>query len=66
MRLPPLMLLRQLDTHRLIPSRHLPHGDSVLAAIADDDQHLQALFELDAATNDRVQRRAAGAARHRA
>jgi len=52
--LPPVSLVRQLDTHRLIPSRHLPHGDSVLVAIAEDDEHLQAIFELDAATNDRV------------
>ena len=52
--LPPASLVRQFDTHRLIPSRHLPHGDSVLAAIADDDAHLQAIFALDAATNDRL------------
>ena len=54
MALPPLTLVRQLDTHRLVPSRHLARGDSVLAAIADDDAHLQAIFELDAATNDRL------------
>ncbi|HVC18705.1 MAG TPA: RES family NAD+ phosphorylase [Vicinamibacterales bacterium] len=54
MRLPPIALIRQLDTHRLVPSRHLPRGDSVLAAIADDDEHLRAIFELDAATNDRL------------
>jgi hypothetical protein len=52
--LPPVTLVRQLDTHRLVPSRHEPAGDSVLAAIADDDEHLQAIFELDAATNDRL------------
>jgi hypothetical protein len=51
---PPVTLVRQLDTHRLIPSRHLPGGDSVLVWIADDDAHLQAIFELDAATNDRL------------
>lgn len=51
---PPLSLVRQFDTHRLIPSRHLPRGDSVLAQIADTDDHLQAIFELDTATNDRV------------
>ena len=51
---PPVSLVRQLDTHRLIPSRHLPRGDSVLVAIADDDAHLQALFDLDLATNDRL------------
>jgi hypothetical protein len=54
MRRPPVTLVRQLDTHRLIPSRYLPGGDSVLVAIADDDSHLQAIFELDLATNDRL------------
>jgi hypothetical protein len=54
MALPPLTLVRQFDTHRLVPSRRLPRGDSVLVAIADDDAHLQAIFELDAATNDRL------------
>jgi hypothetical protein len=51
---PPLALVRQFDTHRLIPSQHVPPGESVLVAIADDDQHLEAIFELDAATNDRL------------
>jgi hypothetical protein len=54
MALPPVSLVRQFDTHRLVPSRHLPGSDSVLVAIADDDAHLQAIFELDAATNDRL------------
>jgi RES domain-containing protein len=54
MELPPVTLVRQFDTHRLIPSRHLPGGDSVLVAIADDEAHLRAIFELDAATNDRL------------
>ena len=53
-RVPPLTLVRQFDTHRLVPSRHSRGGDSVLARIADDDEHLQAIFELDAATNDRL------------
>jgi RES domain-containing protein len=47
----PLSLVRQFDTHRLVPSRT---GDSVLTGIADDDEHLQQIFELDAATNDRL------------
>lgn len=54
MKLPPVSLVRQLDTHRLVLSRHLRQGDSVLVAISDDDAHLQAIFELDAATNDRL------------
>jgi hypothetical protein len=54
MRLPPETLVRQFDTHRLVPSQHSPSGDSVLVAIADDDAHLKAIFELDAATNERL------------
>lgn len=51
---PPLALVRQYDTHRLIPSRYVSGGDSVLAVLAEDDAHVQAIFELDAATNDRL------------
>lgn len=53
-RVPPVALVRQFDTHRLIPSRHSSGGDTVFVRIADDDEHLQAIFELDAATNDRL------------
>jgi hypothetical protein len=52
--LPRVRLVRQNDTHRLIPSRYGDSGDSVLAELADDDAHLQDLFELDRATNDRL------------
>jgi hypothetical protein len=51
---PPVSLVRQFDTHRLVLSRHLAQNDSVLVPIADDDAHLQAIFELDTATNDRL------------
>jgi RES domain-containing protein len=51
---PPVTLVRQFDTHRLIASRHLPRGDSVLTQIADDDEHLQAIFALEGATNERL------------
>src|SRR5687767_9147487 len=54
MALPPVSLVRQFDTHRLVPSRHMLRGDSVLVDIAEDDEHLQAIFELDAGTNDRL------------
>jgi hypothetical protein len=53
-RLPIVILVRQFDTHRLIPSRHSAGGETVFVRIADDDEHLQAIFELDAATNDRL------------
>ncbi|MEO8483748.1 MAG: RES family NAD+ phosphorylase, partial [Acidobacteriota bacterium] len=51
---PPVTLLRQLDTHRLIPSRHLARADSVLMAIVADEAHLDAIVALDTATNDRL------------
>jgi hypothetical protein len=51
---PPVSLVRRYDTHRLIPSKYSPRGESVLVRIANDDAHLQALFDLDAATNDRM------------
>ena len=54
MSLPPVALVRQFDTHRLVISQHLARDDSVLVGIANDDEHLQAIFELDAATNDRL------------
>jgi len=54
MALPPSRRVHQNDTHRLIPSKYLPKGDSVLTLIADDEPHLSAVFELDAATNDRL------------
>jgi RES domain-containing protein len=49
--LPPVRLVRRYDTHRLVPARH---GETVLARIADDDAHLRDIFEIDAATNERV------------
>lgn len=52
--LPPVHSVRQYDTHRLIPSKYNPDLASVLTRIADDDQHLQELFELEQATNDRL------------
>lgn len=63
MALPPVALVRQFDTHRLSASAHRPRGESVLVDLADHDRDLPAIFELDAATNDRllaVQERLAG------
>jgi hypothetical protein len=52
--LPPVTLVRQEDTHRLVPSHHAPRAESVLVDIADSDADLPAIFALDAATNDRL------------
>lgn len=52
--LPPTTLVRQFDTHRLIPSKYSAGGESVLSRIADDDPHFRDIAELDGATNDRL------------
>jgi hypothetical protein len=51
--LPPVTRVRRYDTHRLIPSQYSEPA-SVLSLIADDEAHLQDLFDLDHATNDRL------------
>jgi len=51
---PPVTVVRHCDTHRLIPSRHLARGDSVLSIIANDEAQLSAIVALDNATNDRL------------
>ena len=53
-KLPATTLVRQFDTHRLIPSKYSAGGESVLGRIADDDGHLKDIFDLDNATNDRL------------
>ena len=46
--------LRQFDTHRLLPARHAESDESVLLRIADDEDHLQGVLDLDSATNARL------------
>lgn len=53
--LPPLSQLRRFDTHRLLPAKYGVNYESVLTRIADDDEHLQLIFELDNATNARLE-----------
>jgi len=48
---PELSAIRHDGAHRLVPSRH--SDESVLRRLAQDEDQLQALFELDGATNDR-------------
>jgi len=52
-KLPTTSLVRRYDTHRLIPTKYSAN-ESVLNDIADDDAHLQDIFDLDSATNDRL------------
>lgn len=42
------------DTHRLIPSRYSDRDETVLTRLTDDAEDLNALFELEGATNDRL------------
>ncbi|HEX5341320.1 MAG TPA: RES family NAD+ phosphorylase [Duganella sp.] len=58
----PLTALRQFDTCRLLPSRFADVEDSVLAPLADSDDHLRDLFDLDNATNARLRTQNGGAA----
>ncbi len=44
----------QRDTHRLIPAQFADGGASVLARLATDRNTVNAIFELDNATNDRL------------
>ncbi|PLC54214.1 hypothetical protein CR155_08835 [Pollutimonas nitritireducens] len=53
-RVPPLALIRQLDTCRLLPSRFVDQEDSVLAPLAESAAHLKDLFDLDNASNRRL------------
>ncbi len=49
-----LTQLRQIDTCRLIPSRFADVEDSVLAPLAENNDILRDLFDLDNATNERL------------
>jgi len=51
---PKLTALRQFDTCRLIPSRFADLEDSVLAPLAEGNQELRDLFDLENATNERL------------
>lgn len=51
---PAVRLIRQYDTHRLIPSKYSDGGESVLVEIAETDAQLKDIFDLDNATNDRL------------
>lgn len=52
--LPKLTHLAQDDTHRLIPSRYLDDGESVLSRLGLPPAQMKDLFQLDDATNDRL------------
>ena len=51
---PNVSAVRADNTHRLIPYRYSARGRPVLDRIADDDDELNDLLELEGATNDRL------------
>ena len=51
---PKISQLSQDDTHRLIPARYTDRDESVLARLSENVKDLQALFELEGATNERL------------
>lgn len=52
--LPGVSEVLQDNTHRLILARYTDRDESVLTRLSDDPAELQALFELEGATNDRL------------
>nr|WP_229264284.1 RES family NAD+ phosphorylase [Duganella sp. 1411] len=54
--------MRQFDTCRLLPSRFADVEDSVLSPLADSDDMLRDLFDLDNATNARLRTQNGGSA----
>lgn len=54
MKLPGTTSLRQDDTHRLIPTKYIGEGESVLARLTASEENLDHLLELEGATNDRL------------
>ena len=51
---PPANWIDRPDTHRLIPAQYADGGASVLTRLTDDEEILDAIFELDNVTNDRL------------
>lgn len=51
---PPITQLHQDNTHRLVPARYSDGNASVLARLTSDPRHLQDLFQLEGATNERL------------
>ena len=52
--LPDVYLIRQIDTHRLIPARFSDDPIAVLGIIAEDDADLAALARLESLTDEQV------------
>ena len=52
--LPRLTQLSRNATHRLIPERYTSGNESVLARLTSDPSNLQAIFQLEGASNDRL------------
>jgi hypothetical protein len=54
MKLPPVIRLRQDNTHRLVPRQYALDEQGPLSRLADDEDELSALTELERSTDNRV------------
>ena len=54
MKRPPVIRLRQDDTHRLVPRQYALDEQRPLSRLADDEDELSALTELERSTDNRV------------
>lgn len=54
MQLPPSILLRQDDTHRLVPSKYALEEPSTLSRLVDEESELGLLSQLERSTDGRV------------
>jgi RES domain len=52
--LPSTISIDQRNTHRLIPAQYADGGETVLARLTNNNKTLDAIIELDNATNDRL------------
>ena len=52
--LPRLSQIDRDETHRLIPARYAERDDSVLTRLTENTRDLNALYELEGATNERL------------
>jgi len=52
--LPRLSQIDRNETHRLIPARYAERDDSVLTRLTENTRDLNALYELEGATNERL------------
>ena len=54
MKLPPVVALKQDDTHRLVPGKYALEDQSALSRLVDEESDLRLLSEIERSTDSRV------------